>query len=512
METRNKMSAEEMMKLYEECSDFKNFMRIRAMARPDVPVFHIYGKNSEAPERIIMFEDFKNEIDALGTWFYCNGYRNRHIAVLGENSYEGVLTMFAAVYGGSVALLLDTTKSAEELCEVVRDCDAEVIVYSPSFAKTAMSIKMQTGLPLIPMENLAEKIEGGRRILDQGFREFVDHVTDGEAISVICCTSGTSGRSKGVMISQRSIVKIAVKAMEKIFYPDYGKTFFLLPMYHIYSLVHNVFMAIALGGTICFTGGFRTLAADYVHIQPEMMFLVPRLVEMLSVILKKFPEVNAPGYLFCGGAAPELNLMRDFADRNVTVAYGYGLTESAACACLSKDCFKYPDGSMEFLDGVGFKLVDVDENGVGELLISGPGIMIGYYKMPEETERKLDKEGFLHTGDLAYLTEEDRVVIKGRKDRMMILSNGLNVSPEEIEADLAAIDGVAEVFVCLDHGVITARIFTEEPEKKESIQKAVNEVNANCSAYRQTEKVIFMDEPMPKTGAGKIKYNQLMHE
>ena len=499
------ITIDEMKNMYDECRDLKEFMRIRAKARPDVPLFAVYGRKGDEPERVITSADFKREVDALGTWFYCNGYRNRHIAILGENSYEWILTMMAAVTGSNTALFLDTTKSAEELSDIVSFCDAEVIVVSDSYSKTAMDIKKNTGIALIPMESLSEKVEEGRKRLDEGCTDFIDHVIDPDGMSVICCTSGTTGRSKGVMISQSAIVKVAVSSSKVVGYYDFGRTFVLLPLYHIYPLVHNIFMNIALGGTLCFTPGIRTFAADYMKIRPEMLPMVPRLVEVLAQFLEKMPEAPAPKFILCGGSAPSLELMEELAKKGVRVATGYGLTETAASAAINMDSMKYRDGSMAVLPDVDFKVIDCDQQGIGELLLSGPGIMIGYYKLPEETEKVLDKDGFLHTGDLVSLTEENRIIIKGRKDRMMVLPNGLNVHPQEIEEDIMKVDGVTELIVRLEDGVITARIYAEDFSKRDQIREAVNEINKKCPAYRQTERIVFTDEPLPRTAAGKIK-------
>ena len=287
--------------------------------------------------------------------------------------------------------------------------------------------------------------------------------------------------------------------------PDYGKTFAILPLYHIYPLVHNVFMAVAMGGTVCFTGGIRSFVSDYLKIQPEHLYLVPRLCDVLDALVKKNPEVPLPKHILCGGSAPEMRLMKDFAEKDSRVSVGYGLTESTAAVAISTDCIKYNDGSMAFVPGVKHKLIDVDENGVGELLLAGDMIMLGYYKMPEETAKKIDEEGFLHTGDLAVLTEEDRLILKGRKDRMIVLSSGVNVHPQEIEDDLYAIDGVSEVLVRMEDGMITARVYVEDPDRREGVKEAVDEVNRTCPAYRQVENLILVEEPLPKTGAGKIK-------
>ena len=507
MNTENTMTADEMIELYAGCKGLKEFMAIRAKARPDVPLFEIYGRQSDKPERVISSEDFESEVNGLGTWFFCNGYRGRHIAVLSENSYEWVLTFMAAVNGNNTALLLDNTKTEEELSDIASYCDAEVIVYSESYAKTAMTIKKKTGLPLISMDSLAEKVREGLELLDAGNRDFADHVVDPGVMSIICCTSGTTGRSKGVMICQNSITKIAASSAGIVGFFDFGKSFVLLPLYHIYSLVHNLFMCLALGGTLCFTAGIRTLAADYVRIRPEMLALVPRLVEAVATILEKVPGAPAPKFILCGGSAPALELMKELAEKGVQIATGYGLTETAASAAINMDSMKYSDGSMALLPEVEYRVIDRNQQGIGELLLKGDGIMLGYYKLPEETKKALDEEGFLHTGDLVLLTEEDRIIIKGRKDRMMVLANGLNVHPQEIEEDVMKIDGVTEVLVRLEEGMITARIYAEDPSKRDQIREAIDEINKTCPAYRVTENVIFTDEPLPRTAAGKIKYN-----
>ena len=502
-----------MLDKFEKCRNIKELLEIRSQERPDVPIFEIYGKNPEEPPRVILPAELKQEIESLGTWFYCNGYRNRHIAILGENSYEWILTFLAAVNGNNTALLLDTTKPAEELSDIASYCDADVIVYSASFAKTAMSIKVSTGLPLIPMESLKEKIEEGAKLLENGCRDFVDHVVDSDCMSVICCTSGTTGRSKGVMISHYNIVRDVFMAIGTIYCPDFGRTFMLLPLYHIYSIVINMFMAIEMGGTVCFTPGIRSFVQDYIRIQPELLYLVPRLFEVLSALIKKSRDENGnlpfrlPKTIFSGGATPEMSLIREFAEMGINVTVGYGLTETCAGVSDNTDYLTYTDGSMGFFPGQKYKLVDVGENGVGELCLGGDNIMLGYYKMDKETEAAIDEDGFLHTGDLAIITAEDRVILKGRKDRMMVLPNGLNVSPEEIEADIKKIDGVTELLVHLKDNMITAEIYAEDRTKQEAIRTEINRINKTSSTYREVENIIFRDEPLPKTASGKIKFN-----
>ena len=500
----------EMLERFEQCSNIRELMKTRAEVRPDVPVYAIYSRRAEEPPVEISPAELLRQIDSLGTWFFYNGYRGRHVAILGENSYEWILTFFALVNGNNTAVLLDTTKPAEELCGVVQDCDVEAIVFSESYARTAASIKMNTGVTLISMESLAEKTEEGAGLLANGCRDFADHETDSDCMSVICCTSGTTGRSKGVMISHRNIVRDVFMAVGTVYFPDFGRTFMLLPLYHIYSLVINMFMAVVQGGTVCFTGGIRSFAADYLRIKPELLYLVPRLFEVLSMLIRKQKEETGtafiPKYIFSGGATPEMSIIREFAEMGIWVIVGYGLTETTAGVSDNTDYLKWTDGSMGFFPGQKFRIDHPDANGVGELCLAGDNIMLGYYKMPEETAKKL-KDGWLHTGDLAVLTDEDRMILKGRKDRMMVLPNGLNVPPEEIEADIRAAEGVTEVLVRLEDGQITARIYAEDPSRQESIREEINRINRECSAYRQTENVIFLSEPLPKTASGKIRYD-----
>ena len=289
----------------------------------------------------------------------------------------------------------------------------------------------------------------------------------------------------------------------------------VLPIHHAYCLVMDWMKGFSLGACLCINDSMMHMIRNMNIFNPDVMLMVPLMIETIYKKIASSESGASTGtfgdrlkIIFTGGAHLEPYYIDEFEKLGVTVLEGYGMSEcSPVITSNTPDNFK--KGSIgKPLDNVEISF----EN--GEILVKGSSVMKGYYKMEEETAKAL-KDGWLHTGDKGYLDEDGYLYINGRVKNLIILSNGENVSPEEIENKLSLNPLVAEIIVSGENNGLTASIYPDmelvqkdclsEDEVKASLQTLIDHYNSNQPTYRHITKIIIRDEPFKRNTTGKIK-------
>lgn len=555
----------------------KEFKNLKQMMEETVKnyknniAYKIKHKNGkEVTYEDITYEQYDKDIKALGTSFIKMGLKNKRIAVISKNRYEWIVTYLATVNGTGIIVPLDKGLPEQEILSLLERSKADVIVFEKEFAEIIKNIK-ETGKVELKDYICMDKIEGykyiydlienGKKLLEEGNREFLDAKVNDNEMSVLLFTSGTTSTSKAVMLSHWNIVSnmCDMWICEKFYETDINIAF--LPYHHTFGCTGQLLFN-SFGITTVFCDGLRHIQENLKEYKVSLFVGVPLLIESMykkimiaiekqgktktfekgikisnfllkfgiDIRKKLFKEVldNLGGnlrFIISGASALDPKVQKGFNDLGILTVQGYGLTESSPVIAAENDTHLRAGSIGIPMPSVEVKIDNPDENGIGELMAKGPNVMLGYYENEEET-REVIKNGWLHTGDLAYIDKDGYIFITGRKKNVIVLKNGKNVFPEELENLINNLHYVEESMVYGkpkgDDVLISAKIVYNEEyikekyqnitqeELKEIIWKDIKEINKSLTNYKHIKNIIITNEPMIKTTTAKIKRHEEM--
>lgn len=422
------------------------------------------------------------------------GMKGKHIAVIGTTSYQWITTYFGIVNSGSVAVPIDAQLPAEAVCELLNRADVEMLVY----------------------DELRSDVAGVVRGKIAGHAGTYETELAGGQLCTILFTSGTTGKSKGVMLSHRNLTDNAVCLDMRI--PAGTVSMTLLPINHVYCLTMDIIKGLYIGMIICINDSIMHVQRNMKLFKPEIVLLVPLVIESIygklkdagSLIPKKMVAKAAFGgslRIICsGGAYLDPDYVDRFREYGITILQGYGMTECSPVISTNLEWENKKGSVGKLLPNCEARVVDE------EIWVRGSSVMQGYYKMPEQTAETL-KDGWLKTGDLGYVDEDNFVYITGRRKNLIILANGENVSPEELENELSRSELVKEILVREKDKIIEAEIFPDyEYAKKKHIkdiqgklQELIDGFNKDMPVYKRIYSLIVRETEFEKTPSKKIK-------
>ncbi len=446
------------------------------------------------------------------------GEQGNHIAITGMTSYLWLVAYLGTVNSGSVAVPLDVSLPAEELCELIDRADATVLVLAEIRQDVAAMVRERCPklkyVFSMQKENNTKEMLSLRQSLNAQQERF-DYQPKPEQLCTIMFTSGTTGKSKGVMLTHQNMAENATCLDMKI--PSRTVILSVLPIHHAYCLSMDILKGISLGSIICINDSLMRVAKNIKLFQPNMILMVPLMIESLAKKLEEAaglpPEIvkkevfGEQFHTICSGGAYLNPAYIDlFQKYGITILQGYGMTECAPVISTSVSWNIKKEAVGQLIPNCEAKVVEE------ELWVRGSSVMLGYYKMPEETKEAL-YEGWLKTGDLGYVDQDGFVYLTGRKKNLIITKNGENVSPEELENKVAENRLVQEILVREKDGVIEAEIFPdyEYAGKKEitniedTLQKIIDEYNQNAPVYKRIYNIKVRKTEFEKTPSKKIK-------
>lgn len=457
------------------------------------------------------FRDVKADSEAFSRLLEHFGMVGDHVAVIGPATYEWIISYFGTANSGSVIVPLDAQLPAKEVCELLNRADIHMLVYD-SLRKDVAAMAQEI-CPEV-RHFVCMQTELGQ-LLQEHAGSF-QCTLDPDKMTAILFTSGTTGKSKGVMLTHRNLTDNAVCLDMKI--PAGTVSMTLLPIHHAYCFTMDILKGLYIGVVICINDSIMHVSKNLKLFKPEIVLLVPMVIESVYKKLKEaggllpkkmVAKAGLGGNLktiVSGGAFLPPELVSEFKEYGITVLQGYGMTECSPV--ISTNLFwEAKEGSVgKLLPNCEAKVVD------GELWIKGSSVMLGYYKMPEETKEALE-DGWLRTGDLGYVDEDGFVFLTGRKKNLIILKNGENVSPEELENEISKDPLVKEIIVREKDAVIEAEIFPDlEYAKKKHIkdvpgklQEVIDAFNQGLPAYKKVHSMKVREEEFEKTPSKKIK-------
>lgn len=574
-ETVEKVNSD--MRPYVKCkdsrpvTDLKNMLETSAELYSDnIAFLQKYNKNQ--PYTPIKYKQVLKDVNALGTSLIAKGLKDRKIAVIGENCYQWALSYLAAACGTGVVVPLDKELNAEELKQQIIRADVSCVLFDSKHEDTFRQIKASGETPLSLLVSFSESseknevseisqlIDEGNRLLEAGSRDFLDAEIDNEAMGILLFTSGTTGKAKGVMLSHKNIVTELMVAPTIFDLTEEDRYLSILPLHHTYECTCSFLMALYKGSSVAFCEGLKYITKNLKEVEPTMMLGVPALYEKLystiwknirkqgkEKLLKRMIRINNATKkigidmsrvlfkqildvfggrmktMICGGAAINPEILDGLRDFGINALQGYGLTECAPMGAFNpQDCPNSASVGVPF-PGLQIKMINPNDEGIGEICVKGDHVMLGYYQMPEETAKVLDKDGWFHTGDLGYIDDKGYTFLTGRQKNVIITKNGKNVYPEELEYQLSNISFIEESYVFgqeLDSGndiTIVASVIIDKDaaeeilgagytndDLKKLIWTEVDKINEDAPFYRKIKKIIIRKSAFVKNTSQKI--------
>lgn len=491
------------------------------------------------------YEQLRDDVYSLASYFAGNGIRRQHVAILGGTSYEWVVSFLAVIISDNVAIPLDKMLSEKGLCFLCNAGDINYMLFDPEY-KNVADVALKDCKTM--KECICMKSKEFAGYLDYEVVSFPE--TQIDDLCEILFTSGTTGTSKGVMLSQRSILANISEIRRLDYTSNFTKktpavVLSVLPVYHTFELTVDNLGIMAYGATICINDSLENIVNNMLLFKPAVMLIVPAIAEAFYKKIKEAEKdssqarklkkaarlcktadslgidarrkIYKPVYakfggnllnIVVGGAALRTEICEYFDKLGINVYQGYGLTECAPLVAADN-----PEANRFGAVGKPVSYMDVKiEN--EEILVKGPGVMLGYYKNDEATAEVFE-DGWFKTGDLGYLDEDGFLYITGRSKNLIILDNGKNVYPEELEEMINGLDGVKESFVYADSGRISALVQTDslnDKDKNKEIRKKIKEINEELPTFKKITSVNFTVKEFPKTTTMKIKRHELLKQ
>lgn len=529
-----------------------------------------HKKDKKVTYQNITFKDFKNDIDSLGTALISMGLKDKRIAVIGKNRYEWAVSYYAVVNGAGIVVPLDKGLPKQEIEDSLIRSKAEVIIFSKEYEEIIEEIlekhtkQLKTCITMDETKNdkfieYSKVLKTGKKRLQDGDTSFLHLKIDNEKMSIILFTSGTTSMAKAVMLSHKNIASNINALLEKIdIYPtDVNMAF--LPFHHTFGSTGLLFF-LSKGACTVFCDGLRHIAENLKEYKVSVFFCVPLILE--AMYKKVMQAVEKQGktkqirmalaisnFLRCfgidirrkifkqiidqlggnirliisGAAAIDKKVAKGFNDFGILAIQGYGLTETSPVISAENEKNIRWGSIGKKVFNVDVKIDNPNEDGIGEIVVKGPNVMLGYYENEEETKKVL-KDGWFYTGDLAYQDKDGYIFITGRKKNVIVLKNGKNVYPEELELLISSLPYVKENIVVGvprgdDYDLKAKIVYNEdyveqvwntkdEKEIRERVWEDIKNINKTLTNYKHIKDVIVTNQEMVKTTTNKIKRSE----
>lgn len=552
---------------YLKINDLKDMLNKTGKLYADRPAFKI--KVEEGKYQIYTHKEVRDMINNLGTSLINLGLKGKRIAVIGENRYEWEIAYLSIVCGTGIVVPLDKSLPANELELLIERSDIEAIFYTKKYSDIIQNIRYSEKNKLkhlISMDNdenfegiysQKELIREGKKLIEEGNKEFLNAQINPKEMSMMLFTSGTTSKSKVVALSHENICTNLMDIGSVLDVTQEDVFLSVLPIHHVFECTVGFLFSLYKGAETVFCDGLRHIVENLNEYHVTVMACVPGIYERIFMMIRKklekqgklekileneekyknfsmqkkkeaFKEIHDMlggkiKLLISGAASLDKTIEERYRLLGLNLVQGYGLTETSPVVAVGTNK-NYKLGSIgKTVPSVEAKLVNVNDEGIGELVVKGSSIMLGYYE-DEKANKKSLQDGWFYTGDLAKIDEEGYIFICGRKKSVIVLKNGKNIFPEEMENLVNKIEGIKESFIfgkilsndennikinikiVFDRDVIKDVYKVERDEDiYKVLSKKIKEVNQTMPSYKAIRGMILTEEPLIRTTTNKIK-------
>ena len=550
-----------------EVTDLKDMLNKTRELYGDKPGYKI--KIGKKQYKTYTHKEIRDMINYLGTALISMGLKGKRIGVIGENRYEWELAYLSVVCGVGIVVPMDKSLPANELEEVIERSEVEAIFYSKKYEETIKKIKyseknklkhlisMDTDIHDEGIYSEKELIEKGKELLDSGNREYINAKINPEEMRIMLFTSGTTSKSKVVALSHKNLISNVMDYASVVDVNSDDRILSFLPLHHVYECTVGMLVSLYVGAERAFCDGIRHIVENLNEYKITYAAFVPAIYELMykniwKMIEKKgkveetkqvmqeykdksmqekkevFKEIHdmyggCIKLFITGAAALDKEVIETFRNWGLNLCQAYGLTETSPIIGIETNEYHRVGSIGKPIPHVQARIDEADDDGVGELVVKGPNVMLGYYNNKKATESVME-DGWFHTGDLARIDEDGYIFICGRKKSVIVLKNGKNIYPEEMEGLVNKIEGVKESFIFgkqqtddKDNIKIHVKIVFDKDIMKEAykveseeeiyrvLTEKIKEVNSVMPKYKAIRGMIVSDKPLIKTTTGKIK-------
>ena len=552
---------------YLKINDLKDMLNKTGRLYADKPAYRI--KVEGGKYQIYTHKEVRNMINNLGTALINLGLKGKRIAVIGENRYEWEIAYLSIVCGTGIVVPLDKSLPANELELLIERSDIEAIFYTKKYSDIIQNIKFSEKNKLkhlISMDSdehgkgiysQKELIQTGKKLIEEGNKEFLNAQINPKEMNIMLFTSGTTSKSKVVALSHENVCTNLMDIGSVLDVTQEDVFLSILPIHHVFECTVGFLFSLYKGAETVFCDGLRHIVENLNEYHVTVMACVPGIYERIFMMIRKklekqgkieeileneeiyinfsmqkkkevFKEIHDMlggkiKLLISGAAALDKTIEEKYRLLGLNLVQGYGLTETSPVVAVGTNK-NYKLGSIgKTVPSVEAKLVDVNDDGIGELVVRGSSVMLGYYEN-EKVNKKSLQDGWFYTGDLAKIDEEGYIFICGRKKSVIVLKNGKNIFPEEMENLVNKIEGIKESFIfgkiqsndennikinvkiVFDRDVIKDVYKVEKDEDiYKVLSKKIKEVNQTMPSYKAIRGMILTEEPLIKTTTNKIK-------
>ena len=552
---------------YLEIKDLKDMLNKTGKLYAERPAYKI--KVEEGKYQTYTHKEVRDMINALGTALIDLGLKGKRIAVIGENRYEWEIAYLSIVCGTGIVVPLDKSLPANELELLIERSDIEAIFYTKKYSDIIQNIRYSEKNKLkhlISMDSdehgeeiysQKELIQTGKKLIEEGNKEFLKAQINPKEMNIMLFTSGTTSKSKVVALSHENVCTNLMDIGSVLDVTQEDVFLSILPIHHVFECTVGFLFSLYKGAETVFCDGLRHIVENLNEYHVTVMACVPGIYERIFMIIRKklekqgklekileneekyknssmqekkevFKEIHDMlggkiKLLISGAAALDKTIEEKYRLLGLNLVQGYGLTETSPVVAVGTNK-NYKLGSIgKTVPSVEAKLVDVNDDGIGELVVRGSSVMLGYYEN-EKVNKKSLQDGWFYTGDLAKIDEEGYIFICGRKKSVIVLKNGKNIFPEEMENLVNKIEGIKESFIfgkiqsndennikinvkiVFDRDIIKDVYKVEKDEEiYKVLSKKIKEVNQTMPSYKAIRGMLLTEEPLIKTTTNKIK-------
>lgn len=548
-----------MAKKKKELEPIKPFSSIREMlmmaVNEDGEKIAYKFKNPDGTVREVTYIEFYQTVEALGASLTEMGLGSSHIAIVSENRYDWIVAYLTVLQSAGVFVPIDRQLTTKEKLHLLTDSESEAVFCSKQyltwFVENKASMPNIKAFICFDIDKDTDGIISYKRLIAEGAKldkTAYDSLKSNEnELKMLVYTSGTTGIAKGVMLSEHNLVSGVYYGLQVS--RIYDTALSILPYHHTYESVCDILVNIHSHATLCINSVMRELVSDMQLYHPTNIYIVPAIAEFIYFLIMKnlkekgklktfkkgvkiskaalrlgidirpklFAELhNLFGgklrKIVCGGAPIRPEMGEFFNDIGIPMTGGYGITECSPLVSVNDESSNDFNTAGHRLACLQWRIDEPNGEGIGEIAVKGDVVMLGYYKMPDKTAEAI-RDGWFFTGDYGYITPDDQICITGRKKNIIVLSNGKNIYPEEIENLIMNIDCISEVVVRGlknskgDEHALEAEVYLNEEKNESEVKALISEALADLPNYKKITKVVIRKEPFPKTTSNKIIRN-----